>query len=311
MIRNAVCRGALAVVLCTTAALAQSPAQLADIAAKVRALGPVIDVENTARLYARFHDKEPYAGVQVLRDLKYGADERQRLDLFAPAQLPPGPLPVLVFLDGAFDGDKHARTPFYDNVALWAARHGMIGVNADRRRAPAHPWPAGAEDVGAVVSWVEQNVAPYGGDPARVFLVGHSAGATHAASYLSHPEFYGPYGLGLAGVVLVSGLYDLTAMQPGPAEKAYFGNDPALYSERSALPGIVKPGVPILLVRAELDPPAFVQQAAALQAALCKDGRCPRFLLVPKHAHMSEVYAVNTTDRSLSGPLLDFIRQIN
>jgi triacylglycerol lipase len=298
-----------AVLLMPLAALAQSPAQLADIAAKVRALGPVVDVENTARLYRPFQQKEPYPGVQVLRALKYGADERQRLDLFAPAKLPSGPLPVLVFVGGSLaDGDKQARAPFYDNVALWAVKNGMIGINAERRRAPAHPWPAGAEDVAAVVSWVEQNVAPYGGDPGRVFLIGHSAGATHAASYVAHPELYGPYGLGLAGVVLVSGLYDIAALQAGPEEKAYFGDDPALYAERSALPAIVQVRLPVLLVRAELDPPGFVQQAAALQAALCKD-RCPRFLVLAQHSHMSEVFAINTADRALTDAILAFVRE--
>jgi len=299
--------------LCATGALAQTPAQLADIAAKVRAIGPVIDLLNTAKLYVPLQQKEPYAGVQVLRDLKYGTDDKQALDLFAPQPLSGGSRPVLIFVrGGAFvAGDKRAPgSLFYDHVMLWAVKNGMIGVNVNYRLAPANPWPAGAEDVAAVVNWVKQNIAPYGGDPARVFLMGHSAGATHVASYAAHPEFYGVYGLGLAGVILVSGVYDLTTAQIGPPEKAYFGDDPKLYIERSSLAGLTKLRVPIFFSHGEIDPPSFVQQAAELKEALCKEGHCAPDVLVPKHGHMSEIYSVNTTDTSLTGPIVEFINKV-
>ena len=51
----------------------------------------------------------------------------------------------------------------------------------------------------------------------------------------------------------------------------------------------------------------FQEQAKELNAALCKDGRCPRLLALAKHSHMSEVYAINTADTVLSGPLLAFV----
>ena len=298
--------------LCATAAIAQTPAELADIAAKVRALGPVIDPPNTAKLYAPFQQKEPYAGVQALRDLKYGTDDKQALDLFAPQPMTGGARPVLIFVrGGAFvAADKRAPgSPFYDHVMLWAVKNGMIGVNINYRLAPGNPWPAGAEDVGAALRWVAQNIAPYGGDPARVFLMGHSTGAVHVASYAAHPEFYGPTGLGLVGLILVSGVYDLTAFPIGPPEKAYFGEDPKLYAERSSLAGLVKLQVPMFVAHGEVDPPSFVPQAAALKDALCKEGRCPREVTLPGHSHMSEVYAINTTDKSLTDPLAAFIKK--
>jgi triacylglycerol lipase len=295
-----------------TLAFAQTPAELADIAAKVGAMGPVVDPPNTAKLYIPFQQKEPYASVQVLRDLKYGTDDKQALDLFAPPPLTSGARPVLIFVRGGayLAGDKRAPgSPFYDNVMLWAVKNGMIGVNINYRLAPANPWPAGAEDVAAAVNWVKQNIAPYGGDPARVFLMGHSAGAVHVASYAAHPEFYGPYGLGLAGIILVSGAYDLTTAEIGPPEKAYFGDDQKLYAERSSLAGLTKLRVPIFFSHGGIDPPTFVQQAAELREALCKEGSCAPDVLVPKHAHMSEIYSVNTTDTSLTGPVMEFIKK--
>lgn len=298
--------------LCASGALAQTPAELADIAVKVRALGPVIDPPNTAKLYAPFQQKEPYAGVQVLRDLKYGSDDKQALDLFAPPPLPSGARPVLIFVrGGAYQADdkRPPGSPFYDHVMLWAAKNGMIGVNVNYRLAPANPWPAGAEDVAAVVRWVAQNIAPYGGDPARVFLMGHSAGAVHVASYAAHPDFYGPTGLGVVGLIMISGIYDLTAFPFGAPEKIYFGEDPKLNAERSALAGLTQLRVPVFVAHGELDPPAFVQQAAVLKEALCKTSRCPRDVTLAGHSHMSEIYAVNTTDKSLTDPLAAFIKK--
>jgi triacylglycerol lipase len=299
--------------LMPAAAAAQAPAELADIAAKVRAMGPVIDPPNTAKIYTPFQEKEPYGRVQVLRDLKYGPDERQALDLFAPEPLSGGARPVLIFASGGgyVTNDKRnpTRPAFYDNVMLWAVRHGMIAVNINYRIAPAHPWPAGAEDVGAAVAWAAQNVAPYGGDPRRVFLMGHSTGAVHSASYATHPEFYGPYGLAVAGLILVSGIYEFPAAPMPPPGNAYFGDDPKLYAERSSLAGLLKLRVPIFLAHAELDPPEFQQQHGLLKDALCKEGRCPSLLVLRKHSHMSEIYAINTTDKSLSDPLLQFIKK--
>ena len=108
--------------------------------------------------------------------------------------------------------------------------------------------------------------------------------------------------------ILLSGLYDLTSMQPGGPEKAYFGEDASKYAERSSLQGLVAAPIPLLVANAELDPPDFQQQAKQLNDALCKAGRCPRFLPLAKHSHMSEAYAINTTDTSLSGEILAFVK---
>jgi acetyl esterase/lipase len=146
--------------------------------------------------------------------------------------------PVLIFIHGgAFGaGDKHsAGSPFYDNIALWAARHGFIGVTMTYRLAPQSPWPAGAEDIALAVKWVADDIGSRGGDGSRIYLLGHSAGAAHVASYVSHPEFYRVKDGGIIGAIMLSGLYDFTASAPGVPEMAYFGNDRARYAERSSI----------------------------------------------------------------------------
>lgn len=283
-----------------------------DIAERVRALGPVINPPETARLYVALHAREPYENIKASRDIRYGVADRHLLDVFVPTTAAASPRPVLVFVHGGgyVAGNKRAGdSPFYDNIMLWAVRNGMVGVNLTYRLAPQSPWPAGAQDVGSGVRWVLENIAGYGGDPQRVFLMGHSAGATHVASYVAGSVPHGPAGVSLAGAILLSGQYDLTTEEIGPPTRAYFGADSALYSERSPLAGLLRSRVPLLVQYGEVDPPNFQKQALLLNERLCGAGRCPTLLKLPHHSHISEVYAINTDDRSLTNVLAEFINR--
>jgi acetyl esterase/lipase len=193
---------------------------------------------------------------------------------------------------------------------LWAARHGMVGVNLEYRLAPQAPWPAAAEDMGTAVRFVADTIKTYGGDPGRIFLMGHSAGATHVATYVAHKEFHGPKGSGLAGAIFSSGAYDLSKDEPSEGRTAYFGADTARYAERSALPRLVDSSIPFMISSAELDPPAMEQQFNLLKETMCKSGRgCIRAIVLPKHSHMSESYSINTPDTQLSNQILEFIEK--
>jgi pimeloyl-ACP methyl ester carboxylesterase len=312
--QNAVTRIALAALLGAgltfpTIALAQMPP---DIAEKIAAMGRVVDPENTGKIYAPLQEKEPYAGVKVIRDVKYGAHPRHVVDIFTSESGAAG-RPVLMFVHGGGYTRGNKRPPgsaFYDNIMLFAARHGMVGVNVEYRLAPEFPWPAGVEDMGAAVRFVDDKIASYGGDPNRVFLMGHSAGAGHVAAYVSHPEFHGPKGAGIAGAIFSSGpSYQIKTQEPAESTLAYFGADTSRYAERAALPGLVKTAIPFMISSAELDPPAIAEQFAVLKDAMCKSEHgCVRSIVLPKHSHMSESYSINTADTQLSDQILEFIK---
>lgn len=294
-----------AAVLAPAAALAQMPP---DIAARVAALGRVVDPENTAKIYGPLQEKEPYAGIKVVRNVAYGAHPRQVVDIFTP-ESGAGARPVLMFVHGGGYTRGAKRAPgsaFYDNIMVFAARHGMVGVNVEYRLAPEFAWPAGVEDMAAVVRFVNDNIAPFGGDGGRVFLMGHSAGAGHVAAYVSHPEFHGPRGAGIAGAIFSSG--PSYVIRPGESTLAYFGADAARYPAQEALPGLVKTTIPFMFSSAELDPPGIAEQAVLLKDALCKSAHgCVRSIVLPGHSHMSESYAINTADTQLSDQILEFI----
>lgn len=273
-------------------------------------IGPVVAPPVTAVLYAPLQQREPYAGVKVARNERYGRDPRQLLDIFTPQASGDAARPVLVFLHGgAFTGGERrsGASPFYDNIMLWAVKHAMVGVNMTYRLAPQHQWPAAQQDLAAALGWLRQNIAARGGDPARVVLVGHSAGAAHVAQYLGHPQFHLVPGGGVAGAVMLSGLYDPASAEPNPPLQSYFGTDPSQYAQRSALPGLLASKLPMLLAYAELDPPDFHAQSEQANAALCAAGQRPTLLKLMGHSHMSEVYSINTADHALSDALAAFV----
>ena len=121
------------------------PAQIpAPVAATLRQLGAVINPLATEPLYAPLHPREPYDNATVARDQAFGSHPLQRLDVFAPAPPAAAPRPILLFVHGGgfVRGDKRgAGSPFYDNIMLWAAGSGLLGININYRLAPSTPGP--------------------------------------------------------------------------------------------------------------------------------------------------------------------------
>jgi acetyl esterase/lipase len=301
----------IAVALIAASARAQQSPMPEEIAWKLIEIGRAIDPPKTAALYAPLQQKEPYAGVKVERDVKYGPSDLNLLDIFEP-EAASQPRPVLIFVRGGgfITGDKHLPgSPFYDNVMLWAVKNGFVGVNLNYRLAPQSPWPSGAEDVASAIQWVADNIGARSGDPARIVLMGHSAGAVHVATYVAHPEFHKVKNGGIKGAIVVSGIYNLAAAALADPEKAYFGTDPSLYPERSSERGLLTTKMPLMIVMAELDPPGFSKQFDLVKDASCKGERgCVRALVLPQHSHMSEVYSINTADTRLTDQILEFVK---
>jgi triacylglycerol lipase len=299
------------------------PAIRLERAARIQNASPDLTPENVEASFGLFtaaHEDLGYLAPEIARDVAYGPDPRHLLDVHSAGQVPSvvrqpgrGAAPVLIYVHGGgfTSGDRQLPgTPYYDHIGAWAVRRGMVGVNMTYRLAPEHQWPAGARDVARAVAWVSGNIGEYGGDPARVVVAGHSAGAAHVACYLAGQAGQPP---GVAAGVLLSGVYQLSAGQRDDMQAAYsyFGEDPSAYPSRSPLAGLVASGLPVLLALAEFDPPSFHRQAAeALQAFGDRDGTLPAFAYLQGHNHLTEIAALGVDDESLGVPLLQFIETV-
>lgn len=268
-------------------------------------------------------------GQQVARELAYGVHERQRLDVFvSEATRARGSADVVLFVHGGafLRGSKSFNGLIYDNVARWFARRGCVALNVEYRLAPAAPYPAGAEDVAAALAWVQAHIGAYGGNPQRVFLVGHSAGGAHVATYLCDPLFAGKRcsesaqggqdTASVAGAVLISArlVADVLADNPNAAGvRAYFGDDAARYDARSPLTHAARCDVPLMVVIAEYENPHLDAYGAAffqrvLEARRHTEGkpRAVRFLQMPRHNHTSVVAHFDSGETLLGDAMLDF-----
>ncbi|WP_271540879.1 alpha/beta hydrolase [Bradyrhizobium sp. CCBAU 45321] len=270
----------------------------------------------TLRAFQPVLKAAPKEGIIVTRDEAYGPASKQVLDVYQPANAKSAP--VLIFLHGGAHvfGDKNGYGEIYGNVGYWFARNGVLTLNATYRLAPEAMWPSGAEDIDAMIKWARDNVARFGGDPTKITLMGHSAGATHVASYIFDKSLQPVTGPGLVAAVLISGRYRLN-FEPGEPNaknaQAYFGTDGTKYLTRSPLTHVPdSPKIPVLIGIAEFENPTIDKLGAELFLAICqRDGNCPRFIRLLGHNHMSEIAAFNTPDEQLGREILDFIRAIH
>ena len=238
-------------------------------------------------------------------DIAYGPHQRHRLDIYQPADRS-GPVPVVVFVHGGgfLKGDKGSAGHWPNsNVGRMLAKAGMLGIVINYRLAPDDMWPAGADDVAAVVDWISAHAKAYGGDPGRVALLGTSAGAVHVAGCLArHPAAAGR----VRSAVLLSGLYGYTPLDP--RDTLYYG-DPADYPDRRPLEGVATTGVPLFVACAEFDPPRFqTEYVALLQDRLARHGALPRAFIASGHNHYSMAMHLGTSDTRLADEITGFIR---
>jgi acetyl esterase/lipase len=269
------------------------------------------DLSAMREAFAALHAAAPKDGVVVTKDVAYGPHPRNILDVYKPSR-GASRTPVVIFVHGGayVGGDKS----YYGNVTTWFARQNVLGINATYRLAPGAKWPSATEDIAGMVKWTRENAARFGGDPNRIVLMGHSAGATHVANYIFNKSLQPSGGPGVAGTVLISGRYRLSydpADPNGKAMQAYFGEDAMAYGDRSAISHIKDAArIPLFTVIAEYELAGLDIMGAELLAGLCaRDTACPRFTRLQKHNHGSEVFSFNTPDEQLGREILEFMER--
>jgi len=220
------------IAIIATGAYAQVPA---DIEAKLLKIGPIVDPACTAKIYrplmppqevadqylemektSKPSNQVPlYPGIIIERDVSFGPEPKDVVDIFH-AEKGSASRTVLIYVPGG-QGNKieiqnKEANAFNDNIMRWATENGMVGVMMQRHgAAPGAPpdFYAGAKDVSAMLRWVEANIPKYHGNPDRMFIWAHSAANGPVGIYSGHPELYGPKGIGVKGIVFMSGGFNI------------------------------------------------------------------------------------------------------
>ncbi len=166
----------------------------------------------------------PKSGYGVRRDIAYGDDPRMRLDLYVPDALS-APAPVILFFYGG--SWQSGSKDIYRAFGQAFASAGIIAAVADYRLYPQVKYPDFVADGAQALRFVHERVAEHGGDPARLFLSGHSAGAYVAAMLACDPTYLGAARTDpdwIRGVIGVSGPYDFLPLYD-PVLVDIFGGD--------------------------------------------------------------------------------------
>lgn len=161
------------------------------------------------------------AGVAVVGDgISFGTDPRHVLDVYAPQNLTSA-APVVVFIyGGAWNRGERAEYRFVGHAL---AARGYVTVIPDYRLVPETRYPGFLEDNARAVRWVQDNIGRFGGDPARVFLAGHSAGAYNAVTLGLDRSFLDQAGvtIPIRGVAGLAGPYSVYPFEFSELQQAF------------------------------------------------------------------------------------------
>ena len=262
----------------------------------------------------------------VKRDIPYAdrAQERQVLDIYSPAGAKNLPVVFWIHGGGWQTGDKSSvqvkPQAFMDK--------GFVFVSTNYRLLPTVEMGTIVRDIATSIHWVHEHIASFGGDPERLFVMGHSAGAQLAALVCTDDRYLKAEGLSLAiikGCVPVDGdTYDIPAIietaetrrrvhgQPqlkfGHREK--FGNDPAKHRDFSAVTHVAKDkGIPPFLILHVADHPDTSAQADRLGREL-KDAGVPVKVFGARETTHGKINAdLGLPDDPSTKALFDFVNE--
>lgn len=235
---------------------------------------------------------------RVVRDLPYvfsitdpAARKFQSLDLIIPSVARP---PLVVFVHGGFWTEPDSRWGVGPRIAQALVDGGAAVALVRYRLSPKVRHPAHAWDVAAALAFLKRSASQYGYDPARIYVLGHSSGATIAALLALDPTIYKDFGFTVsevAGFILLSGIYDLGPKGPLNAKQRkllapVLGDDESARRADSPV-SHVRPGPPLLVLSAENDLPGFTVDARRFARALRAAGhKAVDEIVIPKQDHL-------------------------
>jgi len=247
----------------------------------------------------------PSCGYNLTKNIAYGSAKRLKLDVYVPRGKET-PKPVVIFFYGGFwrEGEKAN----YRFAAEGLTSRGFIAVLPDYRLYPEVTFPKFVEDGATAIRFVHDHIAEFGGDPQRIYLMGHSAGA-HIAALLTLDEHYlNDVGLdrtAICATAALSGPYDFI---PGATERGVFAMVPGQATPDPKIEPIHfvdGKAPPMLLIHGLRDQTVLPRNATRLAERIRSAGGEARLIEYPKKAHVEVVAALAFPFRWLAPTLRD------
>jgi acetyl esterase/lipase len=241
------------------------------------------------------------------RDLPYGPDRRQRLDIYVPDGLKTTAPVVVFFYGGGWDsGSKD----LYRFVGGALAAHGFVTIIPDYRIYPAVRYPAFLDDCAAAFAWSADHAREYGGND-RLYLMGHSAGAYNAAMLALDGRYLSRAGSRVmpVGTVGLAGPYDFLPLESAEL-RAIFGFPTS--PDTQPITYVDGRNAPMLLLAGTSDTTVLPRNTTRLAARIRAAGGPVSARLYPNVDHREIIGAIGQPFRFLAPTLPDtitFLRQ--
>jgi acetyl esterase/lipase len=240
---------------------------------------------------------------RVAEGVTFAPDRALKLDVWAPR--PDGrPRPVVVFLYGG--GWVAGSRGGYAFAGSGYAGQGFVTVVPDYRLVPSVRFPAFVEDGALAVKWTRDNIARYGGDPNRIAVAGHSAGAYNAAMLTLDPRFLreagAPAGT-IKAAALLSGPYDFYPFTEQRGRDA-LGAWPRP-AETQPINFVTRAAPPMLLATGSADTVVNSRNSRALAAKLSAAGVLVELKVYPGKSHVDLAKSLSRPFRGSTPALAD------
>jgi len=226
-----------------------------------------------------------FSGTGLVRDIAYGPEPWQRLDIYLPAGHEPRNLPVIVFFYGGrwMDGQKE----IYRFAGDAFAKRGFIVAIPDYAKYPAVRFPAFAQDGAKALAWVSDHVAEFGGNPARIFVAGHSAGAHIGALLAANPAYLAHEGKDRNAVIRgFAGLAGPYAFTPDEPDLIDMFGPPERYPAMQVTTFIDGTQPPMLLLYGDADTTVRRYNLDQLEAKIQEKGGAVKKIIYPGTDHL-------------------------
>lgn len=236
------------------------------------------------------------------RDLPYGSDPRQRLDIYVPDDLK-APAPVVVFYyGGSWDSGTRAMYRFVGGAL---ATHGFVTVIPDYRLYPEVRYPSFLDDCAAAFAWTAEHIRQWGGSD-TLFLMGHSAGAYNAAMLALDLSYLRAANSRLmpAGTVGIAGPYDFLPLESAEL-KAIFGFPTPPSTQ--PITHVDGHNAPMMLVAGTADTTVLPRNTTRLAARIREAGGPVSSRLYPGVDHREIIGAFGLPFRFLAPTLTDTV----
>ncbi|MBZ9711687.1 alpha/beta hydrolase [Deinococcus multiflagellatus] len=276
------------------------------LAAGLLGAGLLLSACSTQNLQGTLNRSVPLSGLNVTRDVRYGPDTRNLMDIYAPENA--ANAPVVLFIHGGSweGGDKEGHTFVGESLA----RAGYVTAVMNYRLAPQNRYPSYIQDAAQALKVLREQAKTFGGNADNLFVMGHSAGAFNAVEVVDNERWLREAGVpvsSIRGVIGVAGPYSYDFRQFASARAFPEGATPdEVMPDRHVRPD----APPHLLLVAENDTTVYPQNALNMEAALKRAGVPVTRTVLPRVNHITVIAALARPLTFLGGTrkaTLDFI----